>query len=247
MQAEYERVMGTNPSWFRAGGPGADQVRGRDTSRYPVDMVSFEDMVEFCRRLSGLPEERSARRRLPVTDRSRMGVCLPRGEYVELQLRPHAQSGAGQHRGRWPAARRLPSARRTRAASGRLIRAPTPSACTICTATSGKGAPTKYMHINWETRCFHFRNQLIELSTVTVRITAVPHVGINIIGYATSLAYSREVGSPHVASHWIAAQISLLASRIAKNLGSTGGNHDCLGCPAHAPSMARNRRSGTVL
>ena len=96
-------------------------------------------------------------------------------------------------------------------------------------------AALKYMHINWETRCFHFRNQLIELSTVTVRITAVAHVGINVIGYATSLAYSRNVGSPHVASHWVAAQISLLASRVAKDLGSTGGNHYCLSCSLHMP------------
>jgi formylglycine-generating enzyme required for sulfatase activity len=67
-QAQYQRVMGANPSWYRPGGPGADQVRGLDTSRFPVDMVSFDDMVEFCQRLSARPEERSAGRayRLPT-------------------------------------------------------------------------------------------------------------------------------------------------------------------------------------
>jgi formylglycine-generating enzyme required for sulfatase activity len=67
-QAEFERVMGTNPSWYRPGGPGADQVRGQDTRRFPVDMVSFDDMLEFCRRLSALSAERSAGReyRLPT-------------------------------------------------------------------------------------------------------------------------------------------------------------------------------------
>ncbi len=67
-QAQFERVTETNPSWYRPGGPGSDQVRGQDTSRFPVDMVSFDDMVEFCRRLSALPDERHARRvyRLPT-------------------------------------------------------------------------------------------------------------------------------------------------------------------------------------
>ncbi len=51
-QEEYQKVMRTNPSWFSRGGTGKDDVSGVDTSRFPVEHVSWEDAVEFCRRLS---------------------------------------------------------------------------------------------------------------------------------------------------------------------------------------------------
>ncbi len=51
-QAEFEEVMGKNPSMFPKGGGGAEEVSGKDTSSYPVEMVSWEDAVEFCKRLS---------------------------------------------------------------------------------------------------------------------------------------------------------------------------------------------------
>jgi uncharacterized protein (TIGR02996 family) len=67
-QEEYERVMGSNPSWFSASGGGKDKVKGKNTRRFPIENVSWDDAVEFCRRLSGLPEEKHARRlyRLPT-------------------------------------------------------------------------------------------------------------------------------------------------------------------------------------
>jgi formylglycine-generating enzyme required for sulfatase activity len=54
-QEQYERVMGTNPSKSKGG-------------QLPVEQVSWEDAVEFCRKLSALPAERSAGRvyRLPT-------------------------------------------------------------------------------------------------------------------------------------------------------------------------------------
>ena len=67
-QEQYERVMGSNPSCFCKNGSGKDQVSGQDTGSFPVEMVSWEDAVEFCRRLSELPGEKSAGRvyRLPT-------------------------------------------------------------------------------------------------------------------------------------------------------------------------------------
>ena len=51
-QAEYQTVMGTNPSWFAATGTGSAKVTGLDTSRFPVEWVSWHDAKEFCRKLS---------------------------------------------------------------------------------------------------------------------------------------------------------------------------------------------------
>ena len=67
-QAEYQQVMGKNPSWFSVTGIGKDKVQGMDTSRFPVEMVSWENAVEFCRKLSGLSEEKEEGRkyRLPT-------------------------------------------------------------------------------------------------------------------------------------------------------------------------------------
>jgi formylglycine-generating enzyme required for sulfatase activity len=54
-QEQYERVMGNNPSDFKG-------------ARNPVEMVSWEDAVVFCQKLSALPEEKAAGRvyRLPT-------------------------------------------------------------------------------------------------------------------------------------------------------------------------------------
>ena len=54
-QGQYEKVMGTNPSYFQK-----QVIRKSDSSMYPVEQVSWEDAVEFCKRLSELPEEKKA-------------------------------------------------------------------------------------------------------------------------------------------------------------------------------------------
>jgi serine/threonine protein kinase/formylglycine-generating enzyme required for sulfatase activity len=51
-QAEYEKVMGTTPSFFTATGAGKDAVAGMETTRHPVECVSWNDAVEFCAKLS---------------------------------------------------------------------------------------------------------------------------------------------------------------------------------------------------
>ncbi|MFM9114877.1 MAG: formylglycine-generating enzyme family protein, partial [Planctomycetota bacterium] len=73
-QGQYTKVMGKNPSFFQG-----DQVAERhpttgrvvkdvDSSNFPVEQVSWEEAVEFCRRLSALPEEKKSGRvyRLPT-------------------------------------------------------------------------------------------------------------------------------------------------------------------------------------
>ena len=61
-QAQYEKVMGKNPSHFQ----GAEV--GNENADLPVEKVSWEDAVEFCKKLSELPEEKKAGRvyRLPT-------------------------------------------------------------------------------------------------------------------------------------------------------------------------------------
>ena len=52
MQRQYAQVMGRNPSQFSATGASKGAVSGLDTSRHPVEMVSWHDAAEFCVKLS---------------------------------------------------------------------------------------------------------------------------------------------------------------------------------------------------
>ena len=57
-QGEYEKVIGTNPSYFSSTGSASSDVSGQDTNRFPVEQVSWYDTVEYCNKLSvqdGLP------------------------------------------------------------------------------------------------------------------------------------------------------------------------------------------------
>jgi uncharacterized protein (TIGR02996 family) len=56
-QAQWQAVMGSNPSYFSATGGGEDEVRGLDTSDFPVEMVSWEDAQAFLQRLAALGAE----------------------------------------------------------------------------------------------------------------------------------------------------------------------------------------------
>jgi formylglycine-generating enzyme required for sulfatase activity len=62
-QAQYQRIMGTNPSYFSVTGGGKASVAGMDTRDFPVENVSWEDAREFCKRLSELPEEKAKGRK----------------------------------------------------------------------------------------------------------------------------------------------------------------------------------------
>ena len=51
-QAEYVKVMGTNPSYFSPNGLGKEAVAGIDTNLHPVELVTWNDAAEFCSKLS---------------------------------------------------------------------------------------------------------------------------------------------------------------------------------------------------
>jgi formylglycine-generating enzyme required for sulfatase activity len=72
-QREFERVMGRNPSYFSARGGGNESISSQDTSRFPVESVSWYDAVEFCNKLSER-ENRPAYYRLANVERDEDGL-----------------------------------------------------------------------------------------------------------------------------------------------------------------------------
>jgi formylglycine-generating enzyme required for sulfatase activity len=60
--------MGKNPSHFCHSGEGKADVKGEDTRNFPVENVSWDDAVTFCKTLSAEEEEKTAKReyRLPT-------------------------------------------------------------------------------------------------------------------------------------------------------------------------------------
>ena len=69
-QSDFIKLLGRNPSVFAASGKLKDRTVGVATERLPVDSVSWNDAVSFCRKLSKLPQEQRAGRRyrLPSSD-----------------------------------------------------------------------------------------------------------------------------------------------------------------------------------
>ena len=65
-QRQYQTVMGHNPSAFSAGGKAAAAVAGRDTSQWPVESVSHDDALEFCKRLAAMENLPQGAYRLPT-------------------------------------------------------------------------------------------------------------------------------------------------------------------------------------
>ena len=62
-QAEFEKVMGPDHQFFfTPGGAGETSVRGLDTSRFPAELVTWWDAIQFCDKLSFQPKELAARR-----------------------------------------------------------------------------------------------------------------------------------------------------------------------------------------
>lgn len=68
-QAEWEKVMGSNPSHFSRNGPGKDAVKDvsdSDLKRFPVEMVSWDDCQEFLKKLNEQIKDAGIEYRLPT-------------------------------------------------------------------------------------------------------------------------------------------------------------------------------------
>ena len=52
-QGQFHRIMGYNPSYFSKDGAGKDKVAGLNTSRFPVESVSWNDSQQFLKKLHG--------------------------------------------------------------------------------------------------------------------------------------------------------------------------------------------------
>ncbi|MFM9960132.1 MAG: SUMF1/EgtB/PvdO family nonheme iron enzyme [Planctomycetaceae bacterium] len=78
-QGHYEKVMRTNPSYFAATGAGRAAVAGIDTTKHPVETVSWNDATEFCASLSKQEklEPLSVRSGATVISRDGNGYRLP--------------------------------------------------------------------------------------------------------------------------------------------------------------------------
>jgi formylglycine-generating enzyme required for sulfatase activity len=66
-QAQYEAIMGENPSHFCATGGGKDQVAGVATDEFPVEQVSWDDAKKFLEKLSEQASEKKAGRKYRLT------------------------------------------------------------------------------------------------------------------------------------------------------------------------------------
>jgi formylglycine-generating enzyme required for sulfatase activity len=110
-QAQYEKVMGSNPSGFSPRGDNWHRVRGLDTKGFPAENVTWDEAREFCRKLSEMPEEKKAGRKymLPTGDQWEyaaragssedvlyaFGATLSSKQANFNGLRPHGESAKG--------------------------------------------------------------------------------------------------------------------------------------------------------
>ena len=149
-QAQYEAVMGNNPSYFSANGGGKESVAGQSTDRHPVENVSWLDAVKFCNKL-GEMEGRAAfyeidGENVRVPDWNRPGYRLPTEAEWEYACRANAPTVTRYSFGDDAASLGEFAwyTRATRVAGPiRWARSgPTGSACLTCTETCGSGAGT---------------------------------------------------------------------------------------------------------
>ncbi len=85
-QQQYVNVIGKNPSYHSPEGGGKIDIVGKDRLQFPVEQVSWNDAVEFCRRLSMLPDEQSAGRRYRLPTEAEWEFCCRAGSKTPFQV-----------------------------------------------------------------------------------------------------------------------------------------------------------------
>ena len=63
-QRQYEEVMGGNPSYFQK-----QRIGNRDSSKNPVETVSWKDAISFCQKLSEVALTSRTRQHLKIGNR----------------------------------------------------------------------------------------------------------------------------------------------------------------------------------
>ncbi len=101
-QAEYQKVQKANPSWFSKAGGGEKKVAGLDTSRFPVERVSWVDAVEFCKKLSERPAEKAAGRRYRLLTEAEWQYCCRAGTTTPFHYGESLSSHQANINGRFP-------------------------------------------------------------------------------------------------------------------------------------------------
>jgi formylglycine-generating enzyme required for sulfatase activity len=101
-QKEYRQVMGKNPSFFAPGGRGKAQVGDQDTDRFPVETISWEEAVEFCRRLSEKAQEKKARRTYRLPTEAEWEYACRAGTKGPFHFGKALSSAHANLNGKWP-------------------------------------------------------------------------------------------------------------------------------------------------
>ena len=68
-QSQWQAVMGKNPSWFSRDGKGKDKVKDisdADLKQFPVEMVSWDMVQEFIKKLNERERGKGSLYRLPT-------------------------------------------------------------------------------------------------------------------------------------------------------------------------------------
>ncbi len=134
-QGQYAPVMGQNPAFFSATGTGKEAVVGIDTTRFPVEIVSWDEVTEYCEKLSQSEQLKSATTKGDngIACRRRRNGSGPVGQARYLNSAPAREKTISR---RPPGLMPTPRNSSILWVSGRPVRL----GCTTLTAMSGSGS-----------------------------------------------------------------------------------------------------------